>query len=165
MGFLSRKKGQTVFDTITLLIALFIIALGAVVGSMVFSGVNDDFQADATINADAKAAMSSMNVGYSTWFDAAILSALIFFWVLLLVTSFLIDTHPVFFIVTVVLLLAVFVVSMYIANAYEELMLDDDLAPFAVNFPFTNFIMSNLLLIMIVMGLSTGVALYAKFSG
>ena len=83
---------------------------------------------------------------------------------LLLITSFLIDTHPVFFIVTVVLLLAVFVVSMFIANAYEELTQDADLAAFSVQFPFTNFIMSNLLLIMIVMGLSTGVALYAKFN-
>ena len=160
----SGKRGQTVFDTIMLLIVLFVLALAAIIGAMVFSNVNDEFQADTSLSTEAKTAMSGVNDGYSSWFDAAILSALIFFWALLLITSFLIDTHPVFFIVTVVLLLAVFVVSMFIANTYEDLMGDTDLAAFSLNFPFTNFIMSNLLLIMIVMGLSTGVALYAKTS-
>lgn len=160
----SNKRGQTVFDTIMLLIILFILALAGIVGAMVFSNVNDEVQADSSISLEAKTAMTSINSGYSNWFDAAILAALIFFWALLLITSFLIDTHPVFFIVTVVLLLAVFVVSMFIANTYEELSTDSDLVSFSAQFPFTNFIFSNLLLIMIVMGLSTGVALYAKFS-
>ena len=160
----SNKRGQTIFDTIMLLIVMFILAAAAIVGSMVFSGVNDEIQADTDISVDAKAAMTTVNDGYSNWFDAAILSALIFFWALLLITSFMIDTHPVFFIVTVVLLLAVFVVSMYIANTYEELTTDADLESFSAQFPFTNFIFQNLLIIMIVMGLSTGVALYAKFS-
>ena len=160
----SNKRGQTIFDTIMLLIVLFILAAAAIVGAMVFSGVNDEIQADTDISTEAKTAMTTVNDGYSNWFDAAILSALIFFWALLLITSFMIDTHPVFFIVTVVLLLAVFVVSMYIANAYEELATDEDLSSFADKFPFTTFIFQNLLKIMIVIGLSTGVALYAKFS-
>jgi len=160
----SNKRGQTVFDTIMLLIVLFILAAAAIVGSMVFSNVNDEIQADTDISTEAKTAMTTVNDGYSNWFDAAILAALIFFWALLLITSFMIDTHPVFFIVTVVLLLAVFVVSMFIANAYEELTIDEDLSSFSDNFPFTNFIFQNLLKIMIVIGLSTGVALYAKFS-
>lgn len=160
----SNKRGQTVFDTIILLIVLFILALAAIIGAITFSGVNDDIQSDTSISNQTKTVMSDINSGYSNWLDAAILTALIFFWVLLLITSFLIDTHPVFFIVTVVLLLAVFVVSMFISNAYTEITADADLAAFSVSFPFTNFIFNNLLLIMIVMGLSTGVALYAKFN-
>ena len=147
-----------------MLIVLFILALAGIIGAMTFSGVNDDIQADASINNITKTTMTSINDGYSNWLDAAILTALVFFWVLLLISSFLIDTHPVFFIVTVVLLMAVFVVSMLISNAYTEITADADLAAFSVNFPFTNFIFDNLLLIMIVMGLSTGVALYAKFN-
>jgi len=162
MGF-SNKRGQTVFDTIMVIIVLFILALAAIIGSIVFSGVNDDVQADTTLSNQTKTTMSTINDNYTNWFDAAILGALIFFWALLLITSFLIDTHPVFFIVTVLLLMAVFVVSMIISNAYVEITTDSDMSAFSVQFPLTNFIMNNLLIIIIVIGLSTGVALYAKF--
>jgi len=158
----SNKRGQAIFDMIMVIIVLFILGLAAVVGGFIMSELNDEVQADNDISTTAKEASSSVNANYSTWFDNVFLTVLIFLWIMLIVTSFMIDAHPIFFIITVLLLIVVFIVGMGMANAYEELTTDADFSAYSANMTKTNFIFDNFLLVLIIMGLTAAASLYAK---
>lgn len=163
MAFLNKnKKGQTVFDLVLLVIVIFVVALAAVFGAYVYDELNDEIQNDADFSAQSKESAEYVNTNYATWFDNIILTILIFLWILLIVSSFLIDAHPVFFIVTVLLLIVVFIAGMAMANSYTELTSDADLSSFAANMPKTAFIFDNFLIILIIIGLTAAVSLYAK---
>lgn len=158
----SNKRGQAIFDVILVVIVLFVIAVAAVLGGFLFSELNDEIQADDDFSATAKSVTNTANTAYPVWFDNAILTILIFLWLMLIVTSFFIDAHPIFFIITVLLLIVVFIVGMAMANAYEELVSDSDLGSFADNMPKAAFIFNNFLVVLIIIGLTTALALYAK---
>ena len=161
----SNKKGQAVFDLILLVIVVFVLALSAVFGAYIFNSLNDDLQNDDNFSAQSKASAQFVDDNYSIWFDNVIVAVVVLLWVLLLVTSLFIDAHPVFFIVTVFLLVVVFIAGMAMSNSYTELTSDDELASFAAQMPKTAFIMDNLLIVLIVIGLTTALALYAKNTG
>jgi len=158
----SNKRGQAVFDLIIVVIILFVLALAAVFGAYVYDELNDEIQNDADFSAQAKESAQFVDTNYSNWFDNVIITVLIFLWILLLVTSFLIDAHPVFFIVTVLLLIVVFIAGMAMANSYAELTSDSELSGFAANMPKTAFVFDNLLIVLIIMGLTASLSLYAK---
>lgn len=156
------SKGQTFGDLTLFIILLVVVGVASVFGWMIYSDLNDEIQADGDMSAEAQAASQNVADNYPSMFDNVFLFILILFWIFLLVSSFLIDTHPIFFVVTVILLLFVFVVGMILANAYEEVTSDPDLIGFADDFPITSWVMTNFLLVIIVIGLSAGLALYAK---
>lgn len=157
-----NKRGQAIFDMLMVIIVLFILGIAAVVGGYIMNELNDEIQADDDMSETAKTASGSVNSNYSTWFDNVFLTVLIFLWIMLIVTSFMIDAHPIFFIITVLLLIVVFIVGMAMANSYEELTNDADFAEFAGNMTKTSFIFDNFLIILIIMGLTAAVSLYAK---
>ena len=158
----SNKRGQTVFDLIMVLIVLFILGLTAVIGGFIMSELDDEIQNDSDMSATSKNVSATVEANYSTWFDNVFLTVLIFLWIMLIVSSFMIDAHPIFFIVTVLLLIVVFIVGMAVANSYTELTSDPDFSEYADNMTKTQFIFDNFLLILIVMGLTAAVSLYAK---
>lgn len=158
----SNKRGQAVFDLVLVVIVLFVIAIAAVLGGFLFDSLNDEIQADDDFSPTVKSITNTASTSYPVWFDNVILTILIFLWLMLIVTSFFIDAHPIFFIITVLLLVVVFIVGMAMANGYEELTADSDLGSFADNMPKTAFIFDNLLIMLIIIGLTTALALYAK---
>ena len=158
----SNKRGQAIFDMIMVVIVLFIIGLAAVVGGYIMSELDDAVQDDDDISETAKNVSATIESNYSTWFDNVFLTVLIFLWLMLIVTSFMIDAHPIFFIITVLLLIVVFIVGMAMANAYTELTADPDFAEYAGNMVKTQFVFDNFLIILIVMGLTAAASLYAK---
>lgn len=161
-GLLGSSKGQTVLDGLTLLIVMFVLAIVAVIAYMGLNSLNDDIQASADFTATSKSASQQITDQYPNYLDNAFLFVLILFWILLIVSAFLIDSHPIFFGVMIILLCFVFVVGMALSNAYEELTDDADLSPYKIAFPKTEWIMDHLLLTLIVIGMTSALALYAK---
>lgn len=158
----SSKKAQAGLEILLVIILLFGLGIVAVIGNKMFSDLNTELQADDSLSNESKAFVATVEANYPSTFDTVFLLALIFLWVLLIVSSFLIDTHPVFFVVTLVILVMCFVISMLIANTYEEFSDDTSFSTYAAEFPITSWVMSHLLIVIIVMGFTVGVTLYAK---
>ena len=165
MDLLNKKNGQAVFDLTLLVIVVFVIAIAAVFGGFLYSELNDEIQNDNDFSATAKSTSASINTSYSSWFDNVIFMAIILLWIALLITSFMIDTNPVFFIITIIFMVVVFVIGMGMSNAYDEITSDSDLNNYVNNFSKTNFIFDNFLIVLIVIGFTTALALYAKGGG
>lgn len=161
----SNKKGQALFDLTILVIIIFFLALAAIFGGFIYSELNDEIQNDNDFSAVAKSTSQGLEDNYVSMFDNIIFIAVILLWLGLIITSFFIDSHPIFFIITIVFMVLVFIAGMAISNAYEEVTDDEDLSGYAANFTKTNFIFDNFLIVLIVIGFTTALALYAKGGG
>lgn len=160
---LNSKKANAIFDTFTLTIILFMLSLFTIIGLVAFNMINTDIQADSDLDASTKLVVSDINTGYSNWFDNGFLMAFIILWIATLIASFMIDSHPIFFVVSLVLLIFILMLSVFIGNIYEEVTTSDELLIQATaSFPITNWIMTHLLLISIIVGFSVLIVLYSK---
>jgi uncharacterized membrane protein len=83
----------------------------------------------------------------------------------LLVASFNINSHPIFFGVMIIVMLFVMLAAAFFANTYEEFTGQADLAASASNFTITNFIMSHFFQIMGVVVFSVLITMYMKTQG
>jgi hypothetical protein len=153
---------MNIADILLVIIILFTLAVVTVMGNYVLSMVNDDVQSDGEMSNLSRESLDSLNTRYPETMDSNFAIVLVLFWIFLLISSFLIDTHPIFFIISVILLLLAFIVAMVISNTYQDVGSDTDIAPFADNFPIINFVMGNLLLVVIAIGFSVVIVLYGK---
>ena len=83
----------------------------------------------------------------------------------LIISSFLIYTHPVFAIVFIIMLMIFIVVSIYVANVYYEYSRIPEFANALANLPMTDWILTNLPLITLVLGVLSIIVIYSKFQG
>jgi hypothetical protein len=85
-------------------------------------------------------------------------------WIVTIVSSFMIDSHPIYFIVALLLLIGVLIFGVYAGNVYQEIIADDaGMDAVSQQFPITDYILSNLFLVGLVVGISIMIALYGKF--
>jgi len=159
----SNKKGNAVTDSLTVMIVLFIFGIMSITAYMTFDSINTDIQAADDLNANTKATSQNLYNNFAPTLDAAFLMAFVLFTIFAIVSVFFLDTHPVYFILAVVLLFAVFIVGGFLANAWDDVMSDDTLAPYANEFRASSFIMGNLLESLGGVVVLILIALFAKF--
>ena len=158
-----NKKANAVTDSLTIMIALFIFAIMSIAAYMTFDSINDDIQASADLNENTKQTSNQLYNNFAPTLDAAFLMAFVLFSIFAIVSVFFIDTHPVYFIMAVVLLFAVFTVGGFLANGFDDVVSDPTLAPYANDFRATSFIMGHLLESLGGVTLLVLIALFAKF--
>lgn len=163
-GLISRfRKGNAIVDTLTIIVVVFVIAIVLIFGKYVLNEINDDIQASSDMTNSTKDSIQEMHTRSSSFLDGLFIFIFIMVWALMIVASFMIDSHPVFFIFTVMISIFVFIIAASLGNVYEEVAADPDLAPIvAADFPMTNWVMTHFLLMLIVMAFSVMIALFAK---
>lgn len=156
------RKGQTGLDLVFVLVFLLVMAMVALFLSPVISEFADDINNEPDMSAEAKAVFTNLDSRNASLWDGLFIFALGMLWVSLIVSSFLIDTNPIFFFITILVLILIFIVAMIMGNFYTELAEDDEIAAFAAEFPFINHVFANLLWYAVFMGLTAALSLYAK---
>lgn len=156
-----NKRGN-ILDILFVIIVVFCIGLGLFFVKYVFSSINTDIQADADIPASSKAIISSGNASFSGWADYGF--AFIFFGLIIsiLITSYLIDTHPVFFVISVLAFVFVIFIGANITNTFEEVINEDEFLALQSEFPITLFIMNHLVEFLIIGFALVLIVLYAR---
>lgn len=163
--FLGFKKGNVFLDTMTFIIILIVFGLFCFIGYKIFTDFNNDIQSDPDISDVAKAKMAVMQSNYPSLMDYLFLTVLILFWIAVIVSSFLIDTHPVFFILSIFLLIIVLIVGAELSNSYEELVTENGDVFIIAQFPIIHWVLSHLVAVIITIAMSIVIALYAKNRG
>lgn len=159
---LKSKRGNTALDVILVLVALFGLAIFSVIGFVIFNDINTDLQAEADLSTTTKTTVSDLNTRYPSFMDGAFILALILLWALVVVASFNIDTHPIFFIFMVILLGVLLFVGAEVSNVFQDITADTEYNSAMDSFPMTSFVMNNLLMFIIAIGASSLLALYGK---
>lgn len=158
----SSRRGNVGLDAIMLVVVLFVIGIASIIGYVVIKDVNDDVQADPSMNNQSKQTLDTMTTQYPSMMDNAFVFILGLMWCLAIIASFFVDTHPIFLILACVILLFVVFVSASIENVYAEFIDEPDLAAAAVSFPKTNWIMDHMVLTILAIAISIAMAMYGK---
>jgi hypothetical protein len=159
---LGSKKGNVALDTLFFLIVIFVIGVVAVVLQPSLNEINADLQQDDFLSAENKASVNESVERYDSIMDSTILIFFSLFWVLVLISSFLIDTHPIFLPITLILFIIVVFVAISINNVWIEMMDEPQFEGYEADFPITAFIFDNIIKFVVAVGLSIGVVLYGK---
>lgn len=160
-----NKRGSSIIDIIFVVILLFVVALSFIFAKFAFDDINTDLLADNDLGAEAKASLSSSNAGYTSWSDA--IFGFLFFGLIifLLISSYLIDTHPVFLVISVLAYIFVVFVIANITNTFEETMAETEFLALQSSYPIMMFIMNNLVLLISITFALMLIILYGKSQG
>lgn len=154
---------NAILDSAVIIIVIFIMGISSIIGYSVFTDINSDIQADTEITQEAKDVSGNLHTIYPSLMDDLFLFAFVLLVLFIIVSVFVIDTHPIFFIITIVLLVSVFIVAMLMANTYDDLASDTALQSSANNFPFISWINNNLVQLIIAIGLMVSIVMFVKF--
>lgn len=116
-----------------------------------------DTEAGQTAKAGAESSMSVINYGF-----AFLLGGLL---IAMIVSALYIKTHPIFFVLSLILLIFVVMVSGPIANTFMGIYNDDAFADERSTFSIAAYITGNLPIIAVIGGFIVMIALYAKPRG
>ena len=153
---------SAVLDGITVIIVMTSFGIASIFGYMVLDEVNTDM----VISNDTVAAqevVGDLHGKFPTLLDNLFLFAFILLGIFVLVSVFLIDTHPIFFILSILLLVGVFIVGGIMANALDDIMSDPSISEYANQFPYTGWIMTHLVELIIALTFLVTIALFAKY--
>jgi len=158
-----NKKGNAVLDTLTILVIVVTFAIISIIGSSVFNEVDSEIQANPEMSNDAKNISGDLLDKYPRLFDNMVLFAFVLLVAFTIISVFMLDTHPIFFILTVIMLISVFLVSILLGNAYNDIMQEDEFSAYANEFTYTTWLMTHILQLMIAVGFIVGITLFIKF--
>jgi Ca2+/Na+ antiporter len=105
--------------------------------------------------------MTDLHTSFPSVFDSVFLVAMILFWIATIVASFMIDSHPIFFVATLLLLIFTIFFSAIVSNTFSEVTADESIN--ADEFPITRFIMEYLPYFLLFIGFSVAIVLYGKY--
>lgn len=157
---LSSKAQSNILLIMFLIVALFIFSFVAILGAKIFGEFNDNIQSDSDISQENKDITQNLFTKYSDVFDAAFITILFFAWLVLIATGYSFGDSPVWFIITIVVILITLYVGSELANSYDDTFSDSDLSGSRSLFPMTDLIMSNFLIVILVFGGSAVLSLY-----
>ena len=140
-----NKKGQ-VTQVLTFMLVIFVIGLTIMLGKLIMS---EFYAAVESENTEAMStAQASIEAQYAT-FDYGLVALSVIMIIGLLITSFLIPTHPIFFVINIVGIFFLVFIGMILTNVYGEMVagqtgIDTGLDEVANDYNKTNFLLSNL---------------------
>ena len=162
ISFSDCKKGNSFIDLILVLIIVVIIAIGSIFGHKMFDEINSDIQADADIGSDAKNVSQKLYDVYPSLMDGIFLFVFIMLILWNIIAVYVIDTRPIFFMISFLVLAAFFVVAALLGNTFDDIMTDDSISSYANQHTWTTWFMRHLLEISVVSGFTLLIVLFIK---
>lgn len=156
-----NKKGNIIADSFIIILILLIFAFFIPFFYQFMTGFNTSLQT-SEFSSEGKSTFNTITTQFPAWVDSAVLFGLIILWIGSLVASFMIDSHPIFFVITMILWIFLLIEMTWVSNAYEDVVTNSNIVGFTNQFPYTFFIMTHIVEFMIAIGLTIGIALFAK---
>jgi hypothetical protein len=157
-----NKKANVISDTLLPIIVLTVVGISAVFAKMALSDFRTEMEADPTFQPEAKAQLQQSDNTYAPLMDGLFIFVLAGLWIAAIVFSFRIDTHPIFMVLSIILLAFILFVGAILSNTYQEISTEPDLLAAHDEFPMMNFVFDNFLIIILAIAFSIFLALFAK---
>lgn len=163
-GSLGSRKGNVFLESIIWVIIISIFAIVSVIGYPILTDLNNDIQSDSTFSTEAKTTSQDFTNNYPDIIDNGFVFLLVLIWIAIIVTSFFLDTHPIFFVISIILLPFVLFVGATMANIYDETILQDttNFPNAASDFAKIKWVFEHILYILLGVAATTIIALYGK---
>jgi hypothetical protein len=155
-------RGQLALDILVMCLVMFGLAIVFIYISKLNTDVTTPLIAANSTGTQGTQMLTQQRDGFAPLWDNLGIFIFGLVWVFLLISSYYINTSPIFFIVMVILMIGSFIVIMILANAFDSLSQDQNFAAGAATFPKVTWLMYHLLEAAIVVVITCGIALYAK---
>jgi len=162
-AFLGSKKANAVFDTLVIVFFLMAVFIASISLMPALNEVKDDIQTDESFHQNSKDLANDLTNEYNGFWDNTIVFMLALLWFFGIISAFFIDSHPVFFLIAIILLFVVFYVVALLANETVTLANEGENANYVQHYSKTLWIFEHLLEIAIIMSFSFAIVLYSKF--
>lgn len=152
------SRGNVINEGYFIVVSLFIVLMvfaGAWIG---FKDSYTDIQGALT-QTEAQQMHQDYNTRMPATLDSIIIFVLTLLWVGSIALSFFIDTHPVFFIFTILLLVGVFIVGGILSNTYTAIAVDMGIDG---DMPMSYYVFDHLIEFILGFTFSIALSLYAK---
>lgn len=155
-----NKKGNVALEVTTFIIVLIVFALTAVVMTNVLKPIDTSLQ-NADIPQIAKDISDTGTSKFYSSMNNTTPMVILIFWIAGLVSAFLIDTHPAFLVISIILIVFIVLMAAIMSNVYDDATLPLDRS----DFNLTTWIIQRLVPISLFMSASIVIVLYGKNRG
>lgn len=142
---------------------MFVLAVIGVFSFYTFDQLNTDLQADTSMATVSKETSQTLYDNHAPLMDNLFMFAFVLFVLFVIVSAFVIDTHPIFFFISIILLMGVFVVAGIMGNTYDDIMSDSEISAYANEFTYASWVMTHILELMVTIVFLISVVLFIKF--
>ena len=159
------KKGDLP-DMLIFLITIFILAIGLLIFAFVVpeitfgletAGLNESAEGQSAIDELTELGVNGLQKGFLFLFVGFIMA--------LMISSFLIRTHPIFIFLYILFLGLTVFLGTFIGNAFEQVASSDALASTLASQGLISIVMQNIVVITLLVGALSMIIIFAKFSG
>ncbi len=166
MKLRSINKKADPSDIILLAIMVFFLAISLVVALYANSKIKEVIDTTAL---NESAAYPSITSSFNTINTLTVQRGFVLFFGLLIITilvsSFMIKVHPIFIFIYIITLAIAIFVSVYLANVYETVVANTQLASIAANYVMMTWIMQNVVKILLGTGALSMIIIFSKIAG
>ncbi len=159
-----RKADPT--DMILLLVIIFFVAVSFVVVGFTNSKIKEVIDTTALNQSDA---YSSITASFKVINELTVQRGFILFFGVLIIgillSSFLIKVHPAFIFIYIITLAMALFTAVYLANVYEMIVSNAQLAALASNYAMMTWVMQNVVIIFLGVGALSMVIIFSKVFG
>lgn len=149
-----NKKGN--LESPSIVVGLFVLAFGIIISFMILDAGDDAFVDDPTASGLLNNANTMLSRIGNNGFAMAAFALILFN----MVGAFLLVTHPIFVIIDIMFMPFSIYLAAIISNAYEASI---ETLTVAANFGVMNFVMGNLVIIIVVADIITAIVAYSLF--
>lgn len=161
-----NKRGQQAWIGLLLAVPLVIVlVIVAIFAFNVLDDFNTDNQADTSSSVESKTATASITSGFPSLFDGLIVLMVVIMWIFCLYSAYNSVNNSLMLVVSFFLIIVLGVVAMFLNNVWNEIASDATLSSVAVQFPLTNVLLQNYLVVVLVMGFSTLIVSFTNRGG
>ena len=155
------NKKASILDIVFIMTALFTFAFVTVIMYNVYDDYTEKLSGHDAFNNSVNLHVESQMDTTFTVLDYVYIFFLVGFIILTIVSSFSIRTHPVFFFISVLLLVITIIMGALFSNVYTQAVTDTELMS-DTNFTIMPFIMTHFPTVILIIGAILSVVLYAK---
>lgn len=156
-----NRKGNVFIELVFLLIFVVAIAMVALPMRELVSDLNTELQAEPDLNTGSKEIMQGVDDNYASMVDVGFILLVFFFWIAMLIGSYMIDSYPVFIIIFIILIAITVILGAEFSNMYADMGEDYQLE----QFPMMTHFFNNIVAYLIFIGFSVSMVMFAKYRG
>lgn len=145
---------------VLLIVALVVFGIVNLVVYKAFDSTNDMLQDDPDMTNTSKAVVQDLEDRYPATMDGAFITVLGLFLVLGLVLAWFSDTSPLFMVLAVLFMIFLLLGGAVLSNVWGDFSADSEVSSLVVEFPMTNWILDNYLIVSLII---IGSMLFAMF--
>lgn len=155
------KKRGNLLDPLVIMVTVFALGILFIMGFKVFGAINEQIQGGSALDTDQKQMVQEHYDTYISVFDIGFLIVVVLLSVFIVVSAFLIDTHPIFLPIFVFIAIFVIIISAILGNVFYDVT-TGEMPTERVQFPIITAVMDHFVGMIVGVILLAAAALYAK---